>query len=151
MPPPAASWVSATFAPAPTGPRQTARQSASSRRCCASGPTGAYTEAPQSDAANSPAGSIATTTTESTAPSAIARQLLVSTSCLGTTWLGTTASEPGPCNSCVAAAFRAGGAVGGTAPEDALATAGGGGSPAATGPSAPATPVNARITIAGCV
>src|SRR6188474_741556 len=92
MPPPAASWVSATFAPAPTGPRQTARQSASSRRCCASGPTGAYTEAPQSDAANSPAGSIATTTTESTAPSAIARQLLVSTSCLGTTWLGTTAS-----------------------------------------------------------
>ncbi|HEX5376682.1 MAG TPA: O-antigen ligase family protein [Solirubrobacterales bacterium] len=31
-------------------------------------------------------------------------------------------------------ASRAGGAVGGTAPEDALATAGGGGSPAATGP-----------------
>jgi hypothetical protein len=53
---------------------------------------GAFTEVPQSDAANSPVGSIATTTTESTAPSAIARQLLASTSYRGTTWLGTTAS-----------------------------------------------------------
>src|SRR3954447_4946439 len=92
MPPPAASWGFATCAPVPTGPRPTARQSASSRRCCASGPTGASTAALQSDAANCPVGSIATTTTESTAPSAIARQLLASTSYLGTTWLGTTAS-----------------------------------------------------------
>ncbi|MGE5282474.1 MAG: Maf family protein [Chloroflexota bacterium] len=43
-------------------------------------------------------------------------------------------------------ASRAGGVVGGTAPEDALATAGGGGSPAATGPARQQRP--ARLIVA---
>src|SRR5690606_35197984 len=70
----------------------TARPSASSRRCFASGPTGASTAARRSEPASSLAGFTATTSIESTAPSAIARRQLDSTSYSGTTCLGTTVS-----------------------------------------------------------
>lgn len=63
---------------------------ASSRRCCASGPTDASTAAQPSDRASLPVGSIATTTGASTAPLAIARLQLLQ----GNNLLGTTASWP---------------------------------------------------------
>jgi hypothetical protein len=89
----AGSWVSAICVPVPTGLAPTARPSASSRRCCASGHTDASTAARSNVIRLSPAGSIVTTTAESMAPSAIARLRLASTSYSGTTCLGTTASE----------------------------------------------------------
>ena len=77
---PAARWASATYAPAPTDPRPTARPSASSAPCSAAGPTARST----ATAPNAPqpltAGSGTTTITANTQPSATSRPSLASTS-----------------------------------------------------------------------
>ena len=59
---PAGSSGCATSAPGPTGRAPTARPSASSRRCCASGPTARIYGCSAERAARSPAGSTTTTT-----------------------------------------------------------------------------------------
>ena len=67
--------VSGICAPGPTGLRPTARQSASSARCCASGPTQPFTVARPRGRRPSRAGSSATTSGEDMAPSVTGRRL----------------------------------------------------------------------------
>ncbi len=70
---PAGHWASATFAPAPTGLRPTARQSASSARCSAAGPTGRSTATRASGPPPYPAGWPSITGEDRTAPSVTSR------------------------------------------------------------------------------
>src|SRR5215510_98479 len=62
------AWT--TSVPAPTGPARTAKQSASSKPCCATGPTRPATRARITGVEHSPPGSATTTNNDPTAPSA---------------------------------------------------------------------------------
>ena len=67
---PAARWASATSAPAPTGPRPTARPNASSARCSPAGPTARSTAPAENAPPPLTAGYSPTTITADTDPSA---------------------------------------------------------------------------------
>jgi transposase len=74
-PRPAAGSVCGTCGPGPTARARTARPSASSRRCCASGPTDGSTEPLPSAPCSCGLGSRTTTSDDLTAPSATNRQV----------------------------------------------------------------------------
>jgi transposase len=76
QPSPVAGLGSSTSAPGPTGPRPTARPSASSARCCASGPMPPSTAARLRGPRPSQAGCSATTSGEDMVPSVTGRRSL---------------------------------------------------------------------------